>query len=118
MIDVAHDGHDRRTRREVVVFRIGAGKALFDVRFRNAFHGVAEIGDNQLGGVGVEHRVRRHHLSLLHQFTNQVDRAHRHALGEVLNSDGFGNDDLAHDGEIAGASLLAGELFALTGAFD
>ena len=52
-------------------------QAFFDVGFGDAPHGVAEFLGDELGGVGVDHVVDRHHLALLHQQADHVDRRAR-----------------------------------------
>ena len=54
------------------------------------------LGD-QLGGVGVDRVVDLQHLSLLHQQADDVDRALRHAVGEIRNGDGLGDGDFTHE---------------------
>ena len=49
-------------------------QAFFDVGFGHAAHAVAHFLGDQLRGVGVDHVVDRHHLALLHQQADDVDR--------------------------------------------
>ena len=117
VIDMAHDGHDRRARRHVF-WRIGRlAKTFFHVRFSDPLDGVAEIFRNELGRVGVQNRVGGDHLALLHQFLDEIDGAHRHARGELLHGDGFRNGDVAQNTR-AVAALLPGKLFAFARALD
>jgi len=95
VVHVAHDGHDRRPRLQLIR-RIGVRRKPFDnVRFRNALHAVSHFLGNDLCGVRVDHVVDRVHLALLHQYLDDVDGAFRHAVGQFLDGDGFRNDDLA-----------------------
>ena len=117
VIDMAHNGDDGRTRLQRALGVFIPDKALFDVRFGDALRRMAEIGDDEFGGVGVERRVRRHHLALFHQLTDEIDRAHGHALGEFLHRNRLRNDDFANDRR-GQAALLAREFFALSSALD
>ena len=72
-------------------------QAFFDVGFGHAAHAVAHFLGDQLGGIGVDHVVDRHHLPLLHQQADDVDRAFGHAVGKILDGDRFRDRDLAHE---------------------
>ena len=97
MVDVAHDGDDRRARHGLSRIVGDVEQAFLDVGFRHAAHAVTHFLGDQLRGVGVDHVVDLQHLSLLHQQANHVDRAFGHAVGEIRNRDRIGNDDLAHE---------------------
>src|SRR5262249_9004126 len=51
----------------------------------------------ELGGVGVDHIVDLRHMALLHQELDHIDAALGHAVGELLDGDGFRNGDLADE---------------------
>ena len=87
VIDVAHDGDDRRARQQVrwIVRRVE--HAFFDVGFGDAAHGVAEFLGDELGGVGVDRIGDLRHVPLLHQDADHVDRALGHAVGQLLDGD-------------------------------
>ena len=55
MVDVAHDGHDRRTRHQRGRIVGGVEQAFLDVGFGHALDGVAQFLGQELGGVGVDH---------------------------------------------------------------
>ena len=98
VVDVAHDGHDRRARLAGCrSSSLAPMKPVFNVGFRDALDGVAEFLDDQFGGVGVDHVGDLVHRALLHQQLDDVDRALGHAVGQFLDGDRFGNDDFAHD---------------------
>ena len=97
VIDVAHDGHHRCARHHVGRIVGGVEQTFFDVGLGDAANRVAHFLGDDLRGVGVDHVVDRHHLALLHHQTNNVDRAFRHAVGEIGDGDGFGNRHLAHE---------------------
>jgi hypothetical protein len=69
VVDVAHDGDDRRRGSGSSPASSAAivEQALLDVGFRHALDGVAHFLGDQLGGVGVDHVVDLVHLALLHQ---------------------------------------------------
>ncbi len=50
VIDVAHDGDDGRTRRQITAFVLGALQAFEHVGFGNAAHLVTEFGRHQFRG--------------------------------------------------------------------
>ena len=97
VVDVAHDGDDRRTRLQRLVDVGRVEQALLDVRLRDALDGVAELLGDELGGVGVDHVGDLRELALLHQHADHVHAALRHAVGELLDGDRLGDDDLAGD---------------------
>ena len=57
VIDMAHDGDDRRARLQRAVFIFGALQAFEHVGFGDALDGVAIFGGDEFGGVGVDHVV-------------------------------------------------------------
>ena len=97
MVDVAHDGHDRRARHQRRRIVGDVEHAFLDVGFGDALDGVAEFLGDELGGVGVDHVVDRHHLALLHQELDDVDRALGHAVGEFLDGDRLRDRHLADE---------------------
>ena len=97
VVDMAHDGDDRRARLQVrrIVRRIE--HAFFDVGFGDAPHGVAEFLGDQLGGVGVDRIGDLRHVPLLHQDADHVDGALGHAVGQFLDGDRFRDRHFAGD---------------------
>ena len=59
MVDVAHDGHDRRARLQLRRIVGGVEHAFLDVGFGDALDGVAKFLGDELRGVGVDHVVDR-----------------------------------------------------------
>ena len=57
VVDVAHDGDDRRARRQLRRIVGDVEQAFLDVGFGDALDGVAEFLGDELGGVGVDHVV-------------------------------------------------------------
>ena len=112
VVDVAHNGHDRRTRLGVLVgVDDVAGEALFNVRFRDAFNRVAVLGGDEFGGIRVELVALFQHLALAHHELDDVRNAHGHAVREFLNRDGFRDDDFANNTFGAAAHHLGAALF-------
>ena len=64
VIDVAHDGDDRRARRQILVGVGRVEQAFLDVGFGDALDGVAHFVGHQCGGVGVDHVGDLVHLAL------------------------------------------------------
>ena len=60
MVDVAHDGDDRRPRLQVLGVVGDVEQAFLDVGFGDAADRVAESVGDQLGGVGVDDVVDLH----------------------------------------------------------
>ncbi|MND75857.1 hypothetical protein D3C80_674900 [compost metagenome] len=118
VVDVAHDGHDRRTRRGGVLV-VGLGdKAGFDVGFRHALDRHAELFGHQFGGVGVDHVVDLHHHALTHQELDDVDAADGHPVGQLLHGDDVGDDHFTRRARLVGGPALALFLLAFAGAAD
>ena len=109
VVDVAHDGHDRRARLQVLLDVGDALEALLDVGLADALHLVPELGHHQLGGIRVEALVDRGQDAVLHQHLDHLGATDRHAGGEILDGDGLGQDDLADDelGRTRGLTPLA-----------
>ena len=79
VIDVAHDGDDRRTRNRRAFLVRPIEQSFLDVGFRDALDRMAHFLGDELGGVGVEHVGQGHHAALAHQKLDHVDRALGHA---------------------------------------
>ena len=95
VIDMAHHGHDRRTRLGIGGIVDDVEQAFFNVGGGDALDGVAHFLGDQLRGIGVDHVGDLVHRALLHQQADHVDRALGHAVGEFLDVDGFRDDDFA-----------------------
>ena len=95
VIDVAHDGHDRRTRFQLF-FGICLASQPFDhIGFRHALDLMAHFLGDELCGISIDQIIDRVHLALFHQELDDVHGALGHAVGEFLNSDRLWNDDFA-----------------------
>ncbi len=118
VIDVTHDGHDRRPRFQ---FGIGVGDAFqthFHVGFRNPSGAMAELLHHQFGSVGVERLRRCGHDAHLHQRLDDIAGAGSHAVAQLLHSDCVGQDNVTHNFHLIGTQTLEFGLttlaFALT----
>ena len=62
VVDMAHHRNDRRARLQRLFAVLLAAQADLDIGLGNPAQPVAELGDDELGGVGVDDLVdRRHH---------------------------------------------------------
>ncbi len=116
VVDMTHHGDDRRAWLHRGVDVGLALQADLDVGFRRPLRRMAELGDDQLGGVGVDHLVDRRHHAHAHQRLDDVGAALGHAAGEVLDRDGVGDDDVTND--LLRAGFLLAHALALALAPD
>ena len=95
VVDVTHDGDNRRPRLHVrgIVGRIE--QTLDDVGFGDALDRVAQFLGDQLRRVGIDRVVDRRHLALFHQQPDDIDGALGHAVRELLDGDQFRDHHLA-----------------------
>ena len=113
VIDMAHDGDDRRARLQVGIDVFVAFQADFDVVIGDAAGFMAEFGDHQLGGVGVDRLRQGRHDAELHQGFDDFIAAGGHAVGELLDGDGLGENHFADDFQAVGAEQFELGLAAL-----
>ena len=97
VVDVAHHGDHRRPRLEILGPVLDALEADLDVGLADPLGLMAELGDQQLRGVGIERLIDGRHDAHLHQLLDHVGAAHRHAVGELGHGDGLGQHHLAHE---------------------
>ena len=57
---------------------------------------MAELLDQQLGGIDVDRLIDRRHGAHIHERLDDLGAAHRHAVGQLLHGNGLGYDDFAH----------------------
>jgi hypothetical protein len=97
VIDVTHDRHHRRPRRQLALV---LGRLLhdhvLDVRLGDALHAMAELLDDERRGLGVDRLVLRRHDPVLEQRLDHRGRALGHAVGELLHRDRVGDAHVAH----------------------
>ena len=115
VVDVAHDGHDRRTRLERLR-RIDVGGSVdVDVAVADALDVVAELGDQKLGRILVDRLGQRDRHAHLEQRLHQVGAALGHAVGQLLHRDRLWDDNIA-DLLLCRAGLHVVPFFLLAGA--
>ncbi len=114
VIDVTHNGHDRRTGNQRSLVVGNTEDAFFNVRFRNALDGMAEFFSNKLRHIGIDHVARLHHLALLHQVLDDIDRTFGHALCKFLKRNGFRNGHFTRNLFACFLHLRTLELFLTT----
>jgi len=94
MVDVTHDGYNRRTAHQLFICIFNSLDANFNVAFGNAFECVAEFVNDKFGGVSINRLGYSGHNTHFHQSFNDIGAAFRHSVGQLLNSDEFWKDDL------------------------
>ena len=118
VVDMAHDRDHRRARLQ----RLGAHRRPRPMSMSTSpsltrLMRVAELGDQQLGGVLVDRLGDGDRHAHLEQRLDQVGAALGHAVGEFLHGDRLGDDDVADLlGRRAGLHVVA--LFLLAGAAE
>ena len=97
VVDVAHDGDDRRPRYCIggSVDRIFHEKCLGIVQLRRLGR-VPHVLDHDHGRLLVEDLVDRRHGAQLHQHLDYFDRLDRHAVRQFANRDRLRNGDVPH----------------------
>ena len=118
VIDMAHDGDDRRPRDALA--DDGLLGRLFDRGLSiegNVLDAVAELAGEQRSGVDVEHLIERRHLAEFHQFLDQVAGLDAHRAAEIADRDALGDTHHALGGlgrgDLGLALFLAGQCAAL-----
>ena len=100
VVNVTHDGHDRRTRHFRILFQVAFEFA--QQRFRIVGLGgkclVAHFLDDDHRRFLVEHLVDRHHLAHLHEGLDDFGRLHAHLVSQIGHRDRFGNGHFTHHG--------------------
>nr|AAG49549.1 unknown [Myxococcus xanthus DK 1622] len=111
VVDVAHDGDDRRTGTLV----LGTGLHLGQVVLHLEAHAVdlpAVVAGDHLRRVRVHQLVRGGHLPQAHQLLDELGAAHTHALAQVGHGDALLQLDdlllLGHLGDLRLGALLRG----------
>ena len=98
MVDVAHDGDDRRPRHAARPRRRRRRTGLLRRRIRRRGAPCGPIPRRSAAAVSASiTSVDLRHVALLHQQLDHVDRALGHAVGELLDGDRLRNGDLAHE---------------------
>ena len=118
VIDMAHDGHDRRPGHHVGVDVGITLKACFHVRLAHALHTMTEFLNDQLRRVGVDTLGQCRHDAHAKQRLHHLDATRGHAVGELGDGYGLWDDDVARHLFLARTQarqlLLAAVAFART----
>ena len=95
VIDMAHDGHDRRTRHEILAGVRRIEEPFLDIGFGDPPHGVTEFLGDELRRIRVDDVGDLRHLALLHQKLDDIDPPLRHPAGEFLDRNRLRQDHVA-----------------------
>ena len=97
VVDVTHDGDDRRTRQRIGRVRLlGVDEHRVGIVELGRLGLVAHFLDDDHRRFLVEHLVDRHHRAELHQRLDHFGGLDRHPVREVGDGDRLGHEDLAH----------------------
>ena len=98
VVDVTHDGHDRRTRRELVLRHRSVCSSSSIALSLTTHGGVAELLDHEHRGVLIDGLIdRRHHAHVHHDLDDFVG-LHGHALRQLGDRDRLADLHVALDG--------------------
>ena len=118
VIDMAHDRDDRGPRFERLWKILLAAEPHFNIGLGNAPQAVPKLPDDEFGGVGVDCLIDRRHHAHAHQRLDHVGAALGHAVCQLLDSDRFGDDDLAQDLDLLLFALMQPLTFPFPGPSD
>jgi hypothetical protein len=96
VVDVAHDGDNRRARHQVCLGVGGAFQAHLHIGFRDTTRAVAELLHHEIRGVRIQGLSDCRHDAEFHQRLDHLAGARRHAVGELLHGDVVRKDNVAH----------------------
>ena len=122
MVNVAHDGHDRRTLDDITRVFVGFGH---DLRFEFVFFEqdvlVSHFFGDKRSGFLVEQLVDGHHRTQFHHDFDQFARFDAHFLRQFTDGDGFRDTHFTRDGgngffEFAAFALVLTRGFAASAA--
>src|SRR5690242_14103440 len=111
VVDMAHDGDDRRARLQILGLIVGADEAFLDVGLRHAPDRVPELLCDELSRVGVDHIGDLVHVAVAHERFDDVDATLGHAIGELLDGDDLRDNHVTLNLRLR---LRAGDLLFLT----
>ncbi len=97
MVNVAHDGHDRRATDQLLFAVISNNQCFFDVCIGNTFYIVTEFFDHELCRIGIEALVDGRHDAHAHQSLDHVGCTFSHTVGQFLNGDNVRDGHVTHD---------------------
>ena len=114
MVNMAHHGHNRRTRNQLFGLILNAFDPQFDVAFRNTAHTVAEFFNNQLGRIGINALRDSRHDAVFHQRLDNLTLTGGHTVGKFLHGNGFRQDHITHHADLIGTQAFKLGLTAFT----
>ena len=97
VVDVAHNGNNRRTRFEIFFLVIDRVDYVFNIGIRNAHNVVAEFFDNQFGCICVNRLVLSHHHAHLHEGFHHLTHTFSHSIGQLGHHNCLGQLYVAHN---------------------
>ena len=89
MVNVTHDGDHRRARLKILGIIFDMRDDMFHIRIRHTHNTVAEFFDDQLGGIGINGFVLRHHHIVLHKRFDNVGNTLGHTIGKLGDDNRF-----------------------------
>ncbi len=97
MVDVTHDGHDRRTGDRLAFELQQLGQLFFQRVVADQLDLVAQFFGDQLSGLLIQHLVNGDRRTHLEHELDDFGRFHRHLLGQFGHSDGLADRHFTHD---------------------
>src|SRR5690606_31514949 len=98
VVNVTHDGHDRRAADFFTFVVHGHDQTIFQVAFLDLLDLVAHVFSQDGGGVLIQHLVDGHHVAVLEHVLDNFGSLHRHFLSQFGYGDGFTNYHFTHYG--------------------
>ena len=95
VVNVTHNGNDRRTCFQIFRLFFDHLQNIFDVRVRDTHNSVTKFFDNQFSGVSVNGLVLCRHDAICHQRFHNISNALGHPVGKLRNGNGFWQCNLA-----------------------
>ncbi|KAF1003226.1 MAG: hypothetical protein GAK36_00288 [Pseudomonas sp.] len=96
VVNVAHDGHNRRTGNRFTFKLQGLGQGVFQGGVADQGHFVAQLFGNQLGSFLIQYLVDGGRGAQLEHELDDFSGLDRHLLGKVAHSDGLADLHFTH----------------------
>ena len=96
VIDMAHNGHNRRTRQQFRIRILHAFEAYFDISFADALRPMAKFLHNQFRRIGVNVLCQRRHDAHAEEAFHHIPTTGCHTIGQFLHGDAFRQHHIAH----------------------
>ena len=118
VVNVTHDGHDRRTRCGLAFELQRFGQGIFQGRVADQGDLVAQLFGDQLSGLLIEHLVDGDRSTQLEHELDDFSGLDRHLLRQFRDGDGLADGHVTNDwtGRVLEAVLVALLAFALAAA--